>query len=237
LRARLSASGPAFVERSYSRRATGEALVRRIEQVRVEARGRPIAPRPAGLYRPIKRALDAGVAAVLLVLLSPLLVALAIAIRLDSRGPGLFRQRRIGRGSSEFRIFKFRTMEVGTPDLASHLIGPGSQRVTPLGRFLRRTSLDELPQLLNVLRGEMSLVGPRPALYNQDDLIAMRQAAGVDALKPGVTGWAQIHGRDDLPMDVKVAHDRHYLERVSPGLDLVILARTPGALLSSRGVF
>jgi O-antigen biosynthesis protein WbqP len=225
------------VERAYSRRATGEALARLLGTVALEARGREIAPRPAGPYRVIKRIADVLGAGALLVLLSPLLLLLAIAIRLDSRGPALFRQRRIGRGSSEFRIFKFRTMEVGTPDLASHLMGRGSQRVTGLGRFLRRSSLDELPQLFNVLRGEMSLVGPRPALYNQQDLIALRQAAGVDALKPGLTGWAQIHGRDDLPMEVKVAHDRHYLERVSPGLDLVILARTPGALLSSRGVF
>jgi O-antigen biosynthesis protein WbqP len=109
--------------------------------------------------------------------------------------------------------------------------------VTRLGRRLRRTSVDELPQLLNVLRGEMSLVGPRPALHNQDDLIALRQGAGVDALRPGVTGWAQIHGRDDIPLDRKVAYDRWYLENVSLRTDLVILFRTAATLFSSRGVY
>jgi O-antigen biosynthesis protein WbqP len=116
-------------------------------------------------------------------------------------------------------------------------MGPGSDRVTRVGRWLRRTSLDELPQLLNVLAGDMSLVGPRPALHNQHDLVALRQQAGVDALKPGLTGWAQIHGRDDLPLDRKVDYDRWYLEHVSPGLDLSIALRTPFALFSSRGVF
>jgi O-antigen biosynthesis protein WbqP len=177
------------------------------------------------------------VAASLLLVLSPLLLLVALAIRLDSPGPALFRQRRVGRASREFTIVKFRTMRVGTPDLASHLVGPGSQRVTRVGRLLRRTSLDELPQLLNVLGGSMALVGPRPALHNQDDLVVLRQQAGVDALKPGVTGWAQIHGRDDIPLDLKVAYDRWYLEHQSPWLDLWIVLRTPFVLLSSRGVF
>jgi O-antigen biosynthesis protein WbqP len=185
----------------------------------------------------MKRTTDVMVAAALLVGLAPLLALLAVAIRLDSPGPALFRQRRIGRGSSEFRIVKFRTMRVGTPDLASHLLGPASPQVTRLGRALRRTSLDELPQLWNVLKGEMSLVGPRPALFNQYDLIALRQQAGVDALRPGVTGWAQIHGRDDIPLEHKVALDRHYLERVSPGLDFTIVLRTFLTLFSSRGVY
>jgi len=176
-------------------------------------------------------------AAGLLVLLAPLLLAVAIAIQLDSPGPALFRQRRIGRGTREFRIVKFRSMRLGTPDLASHLMGPGSPRVTRLGRWLRRASLDELPQLWNVLRGEMSLVGPRPALFNQYDLIAQRQRDGVDALRPGVTGWAQIHGRDDLPLERKVAYDREYLERWSPALDVQIVLRTVMTLFSARGVY
>jgi O-antigen biosynthesis protein WbqP len=180
---------------------------------------------------------DVVVSVVLLVLGAPMLLLIALLIRLDSRGPALFRQRRIGRGSSEFTIFKFRTMHTGTPDLASHLVGPGSDRVTRLGRVLRRTSLDELPQLLNVLAGDMTLIGPRPALYNQDDLIALRQQAGVDALTPGVTGWAQIHGRDDLPVPIKVEYDRQYLERISPSFDAWIAIRTPIALFSSRGVY
>ncbi len=236
-RAVLAAAGPRFVEREYSRRALGERLVRLVESAQRGARGRAIAPRPRGLAAFAKRACDVLVAGVLLLVLAPVLMLIAIAIRIDSRGPSLFRQRRIGRASSEFSILKFRTMQVGTPDLASHLMGPRAASVTRLGRFLRRTSLDELPQLINVLRGEMTLVGPRPALHNQDDLIALRQAAGVDALKPGVTGWAQIHGRDDIPLDRKVAYDRWYLEHVSPWTDVFILFRTAVTLFSSRGVY
>ena len=236
-RARMAEAGPPFVAAHYSRRVLGARLARVLEEARQEARGRAVAPRPAGPYAALKRAADVLVALTLLAILAPLLLVIAVAIRWDSPGPSLFRQRRIGRGSTRFTIVKFRTMTAGTPDLASHLMGPGSSRVTRLGRFLRRSSLDELPQLVNVLRGEMTLVGPRPALYNQDDLIAMRIAAGVDALKPGVTGWAQIHGRDDISMAAKVEFDRWYLEHVSPATDLQILVRTPFALLSSRGVF
>lgn len=236
-RTRLGAAGPPFVEARYSRRAVGARLLGVLEEVLRLARGRDVAPRPAGPAGAARRAADVLVAAGLLIVLSPLLLLLALAIRLDSPGPALFRQRRVGRGSREFTIFKFRTMRVGTPDLASHLVGPGSQQVTRIGRLLRRTSLDELPQLLNVLGGSMALVGPRPALHNQDDLIALRQQAGVDALRPGVTGWAQIHGRDDIPLDRKVAYDAWYLERQSPWLDLWIVLRTPFILFSSRGVF
>jgi len=237
LRDTLARGGPAFVEQRYSRRAAGERLVRALESVSREARGRPIAPRPNGPYGVARRAVDLLVSATFLVLLSPLLALLAIAIRMDSPGPALFRQRRIGRGSSEFTILKFRTMRAGTPDVASHLMGPGSSRVTRVGRLLRRTSLDELPQLWNVLVGDMTLVGPRPALFNQYDLIAMRQAVDVDALKPGVTGWAQVNGRDDIPMDHKVALDRTYLDSLGPVMDLRILLRTVVVLFSDRGVY
>jgi len=235
-RAALAAAGPAWVECHYSRRAIGAQLVARLEQVVRAVRGRSIAPAPAGIYRPVKRAFDLLVATLLLVVLAPLLALIALAIKLDSRGPALYRQRRSGRASREFTIFKFRSMRVGTPDLASHLLQPGSDRVTRLGRLLRRSSLDELPQLWNVMRGDMALVGPRPALHNQDDLIALRQAAGVDALRPGVSGWAQVHGRDDMPIQDKVAFDRYYLEHASVGLDLAILMRTAVTLFSSRGV-
>jgi O-antigen biosynthesis protein WbqP len=199
--------------------------------------GRVVDPRPRGLYRPVKRLADVAGSLALLVAGSPVMLAVAIAIRLDSPGPSLFRQRRIGRGSREFVILKFRTMREGTPDLASHLMqGQAESRITRLGAFLRRTSLDELPQLFNIFKGDMSFVGPRPALYNQYDLIGMRQAVDVDRLKPGVTGWAQINGRDDIPMDAKVALDRWYLDRCGPWTDLTILVRTPFALLSGRGV-
>lgn len=199
---------------------------------------RAIAPAPRGAYAAAKRAADVLVAAALLVLLAPILALVAIVVRADSPGPALFRQRRIGRGSGEFTILKFRTMRQGTPDLASHLMQAegAAARITRVGGFLRRTSLDELPQLWNVLRGEMTLVGPRPALHNQNDLIALRQQAGVDALRPGVTGWAQVTGRDELPVPEKVARDRWYLERVGPRLDLEILVRTVIVLFTGKGV-
>ena len=199
--------------------------------------GRKVTARPRGLYGAAKRTFDFTGALLGLLIASPVLLAVAIAIRIDSPGPAIFRQRRSGRGSREFVIHKFRTMQVGTPDLASHLMGPGSSRVTRLGGFLRRSSLDELPQLWNVLTGDMSLVGPRPALHNQDDLIALRQAHGVDALKPGLTGWAQIHGRDELNVEQKTRYDAWYLEHASFRLDLWILVRTVWILFSSRGVY
>jgi O-antigen biosynthesis protein WbqP len=236
-RLRLSAAGPPFVAREYSRGATGERLCALVREVRACATGRPVAARPGGPYRAVRRLADVVVAAALLAVLAIPLLVVALLIRRDSPGPALFRQRRIGRGSSEFTILKFRTMTVGTPDLASDLMGPGSSRVTALGRMLRRTSIDELPQLWNVLNGDMTLIGPRPALYNQYELIARRQAAGVDAMKPGVTGWAQVNGRDDIALDAKVGYDRHYLEHVSPWFDLTILFRTVVVLFSKRGVY
>jgi lipopolysaccharide/colanic/teichoic acid biosynthesis glycosyltransferase/glycosyltransferase involved in cell wall biosynthesis len=232
----LAAAGPAFVEREHSRRALGERLAAVLDEVRLETHGRGIEPRPRGAHAFAKRFADLALSAVGLVLASPLLLAIAVAIRLDSPGPVLFRQRRSGRGSSEFVLLKFRSMAEGTPDVATHLVEPGRVRVTRVGAFLRRTSLDELPQLWNILRGDMTLVGPRPALYNQYDLIAMRQAAGVDALRPGLTGWAQVNGRDEIPMERKVAYDREYLERLSPGFDAGILVRTALTLFTMRGV-
>lgn len=201
------------------------------------AYGRDIAHRPTGSYRVLKRGLDLAVGWGLLIVLAIPLALVAILIRLDSPGPALFRQRRIGRGTSEFTIMKFRTMRTGTPDLASHLVGPGSSRVTRLGKLLRRTSIDELPQLWHLVNGEMTLVGPRPALHNQYDLIGMRQAVGVDALKPGVTGWAQVNGRDDIPLERKVEYDRHYLEHASFVRDLSIIVRTVIVLFSDRGTY
>lgn len=200
------------------------------------AAGRDVAPAPRGLYAGVKRAADVALALLLLVGFGLLMLLLAAVIRADSPGPALFRQRRIGRGSREFVIFKFRTMSAGTPDLASHLMaGQAASHVTRIGGVLRRTSLDELPQLLNILAGDMTFVGPRPALWNQFDLIALRQQTGVDALKPGVTGWAQINGRDDIPMDRKAALDRHYLEHCGPLMDLRVMFLTPVALLTGRG--
>jgi O-antigen biosynthesis protein WbqP len=184
----------------------------------------------------VKRAFDIVVALAGLVVASPVLLGLAIAVRLESPGPSLHWSRRVGRGNRTFSMPKFRTMRAGAPDVATHLLADPERWVTPLGRFLRRSSLDELPQLWSVLAGDMSLVGPRPALHNQHDLVALRTAAGVEALRPGLTGWAQINGRDELPIAEKARLDREYLERRSFAFDLKILVATARAALSGRGV-
>lgn len=183
----------------------------------------------------LKRLADILLALLLLAPALLLLAILAILVRLDSPGPAIFSQKRVGRDNRLFTMYKLRTMRVGTPQLASHLIDP-RQYQTQLGRLLRRSSLDELPNIFNVLLGQMSLVGPRPALYNQDDLIAMRTAAGVHRFPPGMTGWAQINGRDDLTNEEKVAYDRWYCEHWSVGLDLRILARTLVSVVRAIGV-
>lgn len=170
------------------------------------------------------------------ILLLPVAIAVAIAVRITSTGPALYWSDRMGRGGAIFRMPKFRTMKVGTPAVATHLMVDASSALTPIGGFLRRTSLDEIPQLWSVLIGDMSIVGPRPALFNQDDLIALRQQQGVDALRPGLTGWAQVNGRDELPIPAKVAFDREYLERQSLMFDLRIILRTAGKLLGDKSV-
>jgi len=171
-----------------------------------------------------------------LILLGAPLLLIGLAVRLECRGPALHWSKRVGRRNRIFRMPKFRTMRLGAPDVATHLLADPDQWITPLGRFLRRTSLDELPQLWSVLKGDMSLVGPRPALFNQDDLVALRTEAGVDALRPGLTGWAQINGRDELPIPEKVRLDREYLDRMSLGFDLRIIVDTALAAVSGRGV-
>ncbi|HEV2533309.1 sugar transferase [Phenylobacterium sp.] len=184
----------------------------------------------------MKRAVDILGSLAGLVLLSPALLAIGLAVRLESPGPALHWSRRVGRYNRIFPMPKFRTMRTGAPDVATHLLGDPDQWITPLGRFLRRTSLDEIPQLWSVLKGDMSLVGPRPALFNQDDLVALRTAAGVEALRPGLTGWAQINGRDELPIPDKVKLDAEYLERMSLAFDFQIMAGTAWAAVSGRGV-
>jgi O-antigen biosynthesis protein WbqP len=184
----------------------------------------------------VKRAVDVAGALAGLVLLSPVFLAIAVAVRLESPGPALHWSRRVGRDNAIFSMPKFRTMRVGAPNVATHLLDDPGRWITPLGRWLRRTSLDELPQLWSVLVGHMSLVGPRPALFNQDDLVALRTAGGVHRLRPGLTGWAQVNGRDELPIPQKVALDLEYLQRRSLALDLRILAATARAALSGRGV-
>jgi len=184
----------------------------------------------------VKRAVDILGSLAGLVLLSPVLLAIGIAVRLESPGPALHWSSRVGRYNRIFPMPKFRTMRTGAPDVATHLLSDADRWITALGGFLRRTSLDELPQLWSVLKGDMSLVGPRPALFNQDDLVALRTAAGVEALRPGLTGWAQINGRDELPIPDKVKLDAEYLQRMSLTFDLRILAGTARAAFSGRGV-
>jgi O-antigen biosynthesis protein WbqP len=184
----------------------------------------------------LKRGFDIAVAFTGLALGWPVLLALALAVRLDSPGPAIHWSRRVGRGNRLFAMPKFRTMRTDTPDVATHLLDDPDRWITPLGRFLRRSSLDELPQLWSVLAGDMSLVGPRPALFNQDDLIDLRTRAGVERLRPGLTGWAQVNGRDELSAPEKVRLDREYLERMSFGFDLRIIAATAQAAFTARGV-
>jgi len=161
---------------------------------------------------------------------------IALGIKLTSPGPVLYWSERVGRDNRLFRMPKFRSMRVGTPEVATHLLTDPLAWVSPVGRLLRRTSLDELPQLWSVLKGDMSLVGPRPALHNQADLIALRTQAGVHRLTPGLTGWAQIHGRDELPIPEKVRLDAWYLAHCSIWLDIRILWRTAIIVLRGTGV-
>lgn len=184
----------------------------------------------------LKRGFDILASLAALAVIWPLLVAIGLAVRLDSPGPAIHWSRRVGRGNRIFPMPKFRSMRTDTPDVATHLLDDPARWVTPLGRFLRRSSLDELPQLWSVLNGDMSLVGPRPALFNQEDLVAQRTAQGIDALRPGVTGWAQVNGRDELPIAEKVRLDREYLDRMSFGFDLAILVATARVAMTGRGV-
>jgi len=184
----------------------------------------------------MKRILDLLAALGLILTFAPLFLLVVLAVRLTSVGPVLFRTQRVGKGNKLFTMYKFRTMRIDTPQVATHLLREPDQFLTPIGKLLRRTSLDELPQLINVVRGEMSLVGPRPALFNQDDLITLRTAGGVDALTPGITGWAQVNGRDELPIPEKVKLDEWYLRNQSLWLDLKIVGMTVFKVIRKEGV-
>lgn len=184
----------------------------------------------------MKRLFDFTAAAIGLIVLALPLAVLWAMVRMTSPGPGLYWSQRVGKSSALFPMPKFRTMRIDTPEVATHLLDNPDQWLTPVGPLMRKLSLDELPQLWSVLVGHMSLVGPRPALFNQGDLIAARQAAGVDVLRPGVTGWAQINGRDELAIPDKVALDAEYLARRSFLFDLEILVSTVVPVLTAKGV-
>lgn len=184
----------------------------------------------------MKRLFDLAVALVAAVFLALPIMMTALAVRLTSPGPALYWSDRVGRHNRIFRMPKFRSMRIDTPAVATHLLQNPEQWLTPIGSFLRKSSLDELPQLWSILKGDMSFVGPRPALFNQDDLIALRTEKGVHELVPGLTGWAQVNGRDELPIPQKVALDAEYLERRSLLFDIKILWMTALKVLARDGV-
>lgn len=184
----------------------------------------------------MKRAMDLLLALFGCLVLCVPIAAVALAVRLTSRGPVLYWSDRVGRNNAIFRMPKFRSMLVETPAVATHLLENPRSYLTPIGGFLRRSSLDELPQLWSIIVGDMSMVGPRPALFNQHDLIALRTAHGVHTLVPGLTGWAQVHGRDDVPIPDKVALDAEYLRRQSVAFDLHILLLTVTKVLRRDGI-
>ena len=195
------------------------------------------------MYLKMKRAAGAFLSAMGLILLSPLFCLLILWIKADSRGPVLFRQKRIGLHKKPFYILKFRTMRTNTPkDMPTHLLQNPEQYITKAGHFLRKTSLDELPQIINILLGDMSIIGPRPALWNQYDLIAERDKYGANDVLPGLTGWAQINGRDELEIPVKAALDGEYVEKLRKGgfgafwMDSRCFLGTIGSVLRHEGV-
>ena len=190
------------------------------------------------MYRTFfKRLLDIILSGCAIVILSPLLLIIAVAIKIDDPGPVLFRQKRVGIHKTHFSIMKFRTMKMDTPkDTPTHLLENPEQYITKVGKFLRKSSLDELPQIFQIFTGKMSIIGPRPALWNQFDLIAERDKYGANDVRPGLTGWAQINGRDELPIDVKARLDGEYVEKLSFLFDCKCFFGTIGAVLKHDGV-
>jgi O-antigen biosynthesis protein WbqP len=184
----------------------------------------------------MKRIFDLVIAGIAGLLLSPIILLVALVVKVTSKGPVLYWSDRVGRNNVMFKMPKFRSMKIDTPTIATHLLQNPKSALTPVGNFLRKSSLDELPQLWSIINGDMSFVGPRPALFNQHDLISLRTKQGVHQLVPGLTGWAQINGRDELPIPQKVALDAEYLRRRSFSFDLYILCMTFVKVLRSDGV-
>lgn len=176
------------------------------------------------------------VAFLMLILLSPLFLVISILIKLESKGPVFFKQERVGKDNINFNIYKFRSMRTDTPDVATHLLSDPDIFITRIGKFIRKTSIDELPQLINVIKGEMLFVGPRPALYNQYDLIKLRSDCRVDSLYPGITGWAQINGRDEIDIEEKVELDEFYLRNKNILFDIKIVMLTIIKVFKSEGI-
>lgn len=188
-------------------------------------------------YHVLKRVIDFILAFISLIVLSPVFIIISLIIKFTSDGPVFFKQRRIGKNKKEFYILKFRTMRTDTPkDMPTHLLENPEAYITKIGKFLRRTSLDELPQLINILKGEMSFIGPRPALWNQYDLISERDKYGANDLYPGLTGWAQINGRDELPIDVKAKLDGEYVQKLGLFMDVKCFLLTILCVLKKDGI-
>ena len=188
-------------------------------------------------YRYIKRIIDILLSGLAIIILSPLLLILCIAIKIDSPGPIFFTQKRVGIHKTYFQIYKFRTMRTDTPkDMPTHMLANPEQYITKTGRFLRKTSLDELPQIFNIFKGDMSIVGPRPALWNQDDLVAERDKYGANDVTPGLTGWAQINGRDELEIPVKAKLDGEYVKKYGFTMDVRCFFGTFLSVLRQDGV-
>lgn len=198
--------------------------------------GRAMAVRKSG-YRLFKRVCDIAVSLVLLAVFALPMLVIAAAVRIDSPGPAIFRQKRIGRDGVVFEILKFRTMYCQAPsETAKRDFDNPHKYITKVGNFLRRTSLDELPQFINILRGDMSLIGPRPLVISEEDVHSMRTSCGVyDGIRPGITGWAQVNGRDNVPVEQKVAFDKFYADNLSASLDMRILMRTVAVVLRCDG--
>ena len=185
----------------------------------------------------VKRIIDIVCSSMAIVFLSIIYLPICLVIKLTSPGPVFFKQKRVGKNKTFFNILKFRTMRIDTPkDCPTHLLKNPAQYITKVGKFLRKTSLDELPQIFNIFKGDMSVIGPRPALWNQDDLIAERDKYGANELKPGLTGWAQVNGRDELPISVKAKLDGEYVEKVSFIFDVKCLFLTIVSVFKSDGV-
>lgn len=189
------------------------------------------------MYQVVKRLLAILISGLAIIILSPVLLAVAIAIKCDSKGPVLFKQKRVGKDKKHFMIYKFRSMYVDAPaDMPTHMLKDPTAMITKVGAFLRKTSLDELPQLFNIFKGEMAIVGPRPALWNQYDLIAERDKYNANSIRPGLTGWAQINGRDELEIDEKSRLDGYYVAHMSFLIDLKCFIGTFISVLKSDGV-
>ena len=185
----------------------------------------------------LKRLIDLVLSVITILLLSPLFFILFLLIKIDSKGPVFFKQKRVGKDKEYFKILKFRTMRTDTPkDTPTHLLKDPDKYITRVGKFLRKTSLDELPQLFNIVAGQMAIVGPRPALWNQYDLVEARDKYGANSIRPGLTGWAQVNGRDELEIDVKAKYDGEYVERMSFFFDIKCVFITLFKVIKSDGV-